>query len=101
MTSSLVRAPGRSSSSHPEPFLDSLHEQPALSGGLPNRFENLAWSELASCDSLANTSSEGARTISKISARFEDGVPKLRVRDAAVTQEPKRIQLGAGKNPGS
>ena len=101
MTSSLVRAPGRSSSPHPEPFLDSLHGQPALSGGLPDRSENLAWSELASCDSLANTSSEGARTISKIGARFEDGVPKVRVRGAAVMQEPKRIQIEVGKNPGS
>lgn len=38
---------------------------------------------------------------SKISARFEDGVLEVRVRGAAVIQEPKRIQIEGGKNSGS
>ncbi len=38
---------------------------------------------------------------SKISARFEDGVLEVRVRGAAVMQEPKRIQIEGGKTSGS
>jgi HSP20 family protein len=38
---------------------------------------------------------------SKISARFENGVLEVRVQGAAVVEEPKRIQIEAGKNSGS
>jgi HSP20 family protein len=38
---------------------------------------------------------------SNISARFENGVLEVRVQGAAVVEEPKRIQIEAGKNSGS